>query len=73
MLFRSHFLKSLKFRNKKAAVFGTYGWTGEGNKLLEERLTEAGFSVIDKEIKVNWNPTGENLLEAKELVEELLK
>ncbi|MFB0972574.1 MAG: MBL fold metallo-hydrolase [Tissierellia bacterium] len=68
-----HFLKSLKFKNKKAAVFGTYGWTGEGNKLLEERLTEAGFSVIDKEIKVNWNPTGENLLEAKELVEELLK
>ena len=67
-----HFLKSLKFKNKKAAVFGTYGWTGEGNKLLRERLTEAGFSVIDKEIKVNWNPTGENLLEAKELVEELL-
>lgn len=68
-----HFLKSLKFKNKKAAVFGTYGWSGEGNKVLKERLAEGGFDVIDKDIKVNWNPKEENLLEAKELVTELLK
>ena len=68
-----HFLKSLKFKNKKAAVFGTYGWSGEGNKVLRESLTDSGFKVIDKEIKVNWNPEEENLVEAKELVEELLR
>lgn len=67
-----HFLKSLRFKNKKAAVFGTYGWSGEGNTVLRERLVEAGFSVINKEIKVNWNPEIENLIEAGDLVKELL-
>lgn len=68
-----YFLKQLKFKNKKAAVFGTYGWSGEGNKVLRQSLEESGFEVIDKEIKVNYNPEKEDLSEAKELVSELLK
>lgn len=67
-----YFLKSLKFKNKKAAAFGTYGWSGEGNKIIREKLEEAGFKVIDDEIKVNWNPEAENLLEAKDLVAQLI-
>ena len=31
------FLKSLKFKNKKAAAFGCYGWSGESVKILQER------------------------------------
>jgi len=52
------FLKELKFQNKKAAVFGCYGWSGESTKVLRERLTHAGFSVVAPEIRCNWNPTG---------------
>lgn len=37
------FLKILKFKNKKAAAFGCYGWSGEGIKMIKERLAEAGF------------------------------
>ena len=37
------FLKELRFKNKKAAVFGCYGWSGESTKILRERLNEAGF------------------------------
>ena len=34
------FLKELKFKGKKAAVFGCYGWSGEGNTVLRKLLTE---------------------------------
>jgi anaerobic nitric oxide reductase flavorubredoxin len=40
------FLKELKFRNKKAAVFGCYGWSGESTRILREKLTVAGFDVV---------------------------
>ena len=50
------FLKELKFKEKKAAVFGCYGWSGEGTKVLRERLTETGFTVVDAEAKSLWNP-----------------
>ena len=51
-----HFLKELKFTGKKAAVFGCYGWSGEGNKILRETLTSLHYDVIEPEIRNNWNP-----------------
>lgn len=68
-----HFLKELKFVGKKAAIFGAYGWSGEGNKVLRSYLEDAKFEVIEQEVKVNWNPLAEDLEGAKELVSELLK
>ncbi|NLB81639.1 MAG: MBL fold metallo-hydrolase, partial [Clostridiaceae bacterium] len=50
------FLKELKFKNKKAAVFGCYGWSGECTKILKERLADAGFNVAELEIRCSWNP-----------------
>ena len=50
------FLKELKFKNKKAAVFGCYGWSGESTKVLRERLTQAGFAVVEPELRCSWNP-----------------
>ena len=50
------FLKQLKFKNKKAAAFGCYGWSGESVKLLEEKLKEAGFDVIEENIRTQWTP-----------------
>ena len=41
------FLKELKFKNKKAAVFGCYGWSGESTIVLRARLTDAGFEVVE--------------------------
>lgn len=67
-----HFLKSLKFKNKKAAVFGCYGWSGEGNKVLAEELKAAGFDVVDENIKSLWNPEDEDLDKAKAIVKALL-
>ena len=55
-----HFLQELQMKKKKAAVFGCYGWSGEGNSILRDSLKLAGFSVVEPEMKVNWNPTEEH-------------
>ena len=49
-------IKGLKFKNKKAAAFGCYGWSGESVKVIAEILTTAGFDVVDEGLKVTWNP-----------------
>jgi flavorubredoxin len=49
-------IKGLKFKDKKAAVFGCYGWSGEGNKVLSELLLSAGFEVVGDGLKALWNP-----------------
>ncbi|NLM49657.1 MAG: MBL fold metallo-hydrolase [Clostridiaceae bacterium] len=66
------FLKELKFKNKKAAVFGCYGWSGENTKILRERLQKAGFSVVEPEIKCNWNPRLEDFKKAEDVAKALL-
>ena len=68
-----HFLKELKFKKKKAAVFGCYGWSGEGNKVLRGMLGEAGFTVVEPEIRVNWTPTQEHLDQTEAIAKALLE
>ena len=53
-------MKGLKFKNKKAAAFGCYGWSGESTKLISETLKASGFEVVDDGIKALWNPDDEN-------------
>lgn len=62
-----HFAKEISFKNKKACVFGAYGWSGEGNSKMKEALAHAGFEVLDPEVKCNWNPTDEDFSKTKEL------
>jgi flavorubredoxin len=51
-------VKGLKFKNKKAAAFGCYGWSGEGTKVISESMKNAGFELIDEEgLRNAWNPT----------------
>ncbi len=54
-----HLMKELKFKNKKAAAFGCYGWSGEGTKVLNELLGKAGFAIIDEGFRNQWNPDQE--------------
>ena len=66
------FLKTLQFKGKKAAAFGCYGWSGESVKILQNRLVESGFTVVDESIRSLWNPAEEDLAKASELVRALL-
>ena len=54
-------IKGLKFKNKKAAAFGCYGWSGESTKIVSESLEAAGFKLMDDGIKAMWNPDNESI------------
>ncbi len=67
-----YYLKSLKYKGKKAAVFGCYGWSGEGNSVLRKMLTDAGFEVVQTEVKSSWNPGEDDFAKIPALVSELI-
>lgn len=49
-------IEGLRFKGKKAAAFGCYGWSGEGPAKITEALKRSGFDVLDEGHKVLWNP-----------------
>lgn len=51
-----HLMKELKFKNKKAAAFGCYGWSGESVKVINDLMADAGFDVINEGFRNSWNP-----------------
>ncbi|MFQ5498769.1 MAG: FprA family A-type flavoprotein [Candidatus Zixiibacteriota bacterium] len=51
---------------KKAAVFGSYGWGGEGAKLVADRLTGLRLKVFDEEYRVRLIPSDDDLVELRE-------
>lgn len=51
-----HLVKELNFKNKKAASFGCYGWSGESTKVLDDLMKNAGFEVIKDGLRNLWNP-----------------
>ena len=59
-------IKGLKFKNKKAAAFGCYGWSGESVKIISAVLEESGFDVIDEGLRVLWNPDDEGITKCVE-------
>jgi anaerobic nitric oxide reductase flavorubredoxin len=59
-------MKGLKFKNKKAAAFGSYGWSGEVVKQLNDKLKNAGFELVDEGHRSLWVPDEE---ERKKLIQ----
>ena len=54
-----HLIKIMKFKKKKAAAFGCYGWSGESVKVLNGLMKDAGFEVVDEGYRNQWNPTAD--------------
>ncbi|MBO4282334.1 MAG: anaerobic nitric oxide reductase flavorubredoxin [Bacteroidales bacterium] len=59
-------MKGLKFKQKKAAAFGSYGWSGEAVKQISGHLQEAGLTVVNEGISKLWVPDSQNLADCKE-------
>lgn len=53
--------KGLKFKNKKAAAFGSYGWGGGAVRQISDKLQEAGFELVNDGIAKLWVPDKEAL------------
>ena len=49
-------IHGLKFKNKRAASFGSYGWGGEAVKMLNAALTDSGFEVVNDGLRCQWVP-----------------
>lgn len=66
-------LTPLRDKNKKAAVFGSYGWSGEAVNIIETNLKLMGLDVVIDGIRSKFAPANEkesNLIEfGKEFAE----
>jgi len=60
-------LKGLRFKNKIGAAFGSYGWSGEAVKLIEEHLALCGLPVVGPGALAKWQPTEADLTACREL------
>ncbi|MBC8591014.1 anaerobic nitric oxide reductase flavorubredoxin [Wansuia hejianensis] len=59
-------IKGIGFKKKKAAAFGSYGWSGESVKIIEEKLKDAKLDVMEGGPLVLWNPDEEGIKECIE-------
>lgn len=57
-------------RGKTAFVFGSYGWSGEACKMLEERLTGLGFRLSGNSFRVIMKPSGTDIEAIRERARE---
>ena len=60
-------LKTKKFTNRCASVFGSFGWSGEATRKLSAELSALGFEVVGAPLPVYGSPTKEDLEKAKQL------
>ena len=54
-------LRGLKFQNKIGAAFGSYGWSGESAKLIEEHLTRCKVGIAADGVRAQWQPKDADL------------
>lgn len=59
-------IRGLGFKDKNAASFCSYGWSGEAKGIIEELLNKGGFNVIPDGPKVMWYPGDEDIGKCKE-------
>ena len=59
-------IRGLKFKNKKAAAFGSYGWSGEAVKQMTELLQGAGFAIVNDGIRCQWVPDEAHMEECRQ-------
>ena len=57
------YMKGLKPKGKIGAAFGSYGWSGEAVKLLENELTAMNIDIVEPGLRVQYVP-GSDALDA---------
>ncbi|MBQ9253652.1 MAG: anaerobic nitric oxide reductase flavorubredoxin [Bacteroidales bacterium] len=66
-------IKGLKFKKKKAACFGSYGWSGDAVKQMTEHLQKSGIEIVNNGVRQLWVPDNAMLEECKKFGEEFAK
>lgn len=60
-------------RGKAALAFGSYGWSGEGVKMLTSRLKDLKFKTVDPGLSFCFVPSEEELKKAEEIVDKFIE
>jgi flavorubredoxin len=55
------YMKGLKPKNKLAAAFGSYGWSGEAVKLINQEFEAMDMTLVDDGLRIQYVPTKEHL------------
>ncbi len=55
-------LVMLNVKNKKAAVFGCYGWSGEAVQMVQDIFKSLRFIIVQEGLKIQMTPFEEDLL-----------
>ncbi|MFH1737372.1 MAG: flavodoxin domain-containing protein [bacterium] len=61
------YMKGLRPTGKIGAAFGSYGWSGEAVRLINQAMEEMKFDIIDPGIRVKYVPTEDDLKQCVEL------
>ncbi|MEZ0328723.1 MAG: flavodoxin domain-containing protein [Dissulfuribacterales bacterium] len=61
------YMRGLKPGGKIGAAFGSYGWSGEAVKLMNQAMEEMKFQIVHEGIRVKYVPVHEHLKECVEL------
>ncbi|MHB8068482.1 MAG: FprA family A-type flavoprotein [Desulfobaccales bacterium] len=67
------YLKGLRPKNKAAAAFGSFGWSGEAVKLINQELEAMKLKLVHEGFKVKYIPDPEELAAARKLGKQLAK
>jgi flavorubredoxin len=59
-------IRGLAFTGKKAAAFGSFGWSGESVKAINGLLAGAGFELVNDGLRLHWTPDDAGLAECLE-------
>jgi flavorubredoxin len=55
------YMKGLRPQNKIGAAFGSYGWSGESVKLINEELEGMKFRLVDPGLKIHYVPDDDGI------------
>ncbi|MCF6179189.1 MAG: FprA family A-type flavoprotein [Geopsychrobacter sp.] len=64
-------ISSVTPKSKVAAVFGSFGWSGEAVKMVEQRLTGLKYKFAAEGISFRFTPTPENLESCRKFDEQI--
>jgi len=67
------YMKGLKPLNKVAAAFGSYGWSGEAVKLINNEFENMKFDIIDPGIRINYVPDEQGMEACYDLGKKIAK
>lgn len=60
------YMRGLKPTNRIAASFGSYGWSGEAVRLMNEAMTDMKLDVVEEGLRLKYVPNEDNLKECVE-------